>query len=117
MQEAGNRIQVEVCRPVIINRPVVRCTDSSILRGKPMAMHLGKIVEFDVDGVVLQRRIVLTAMDRDHEISQASPVGHFVGNTLPGTSGVVHTPGGDAVVKVLAVIETITESSVPLKAA
>jgi hypothetical protein len=108
MREIGDRLQVEICRPVV-NRPVVRCPDSDILRSRPMAAHLGKIVEFDMDGAVLRRRVVLTAMDRDHEISQASPVGHFVGNALPGTSGIVHTPGGDAVVKVLAVIaETIT---------
>ncbi len=100
--QAGDRIQVELCRP--IKRQVVRYPGNEVLRREPVAMHLGKVVEFDVDGIVLQRRVVMTAMDRDHEISQASPVGHFVANTPPGKSGVVHTPGGDAVVKVLAVI-------------
>jgi len=69
-----------------------------------MVLNMGKVVQFEVDGIVLERRIVITAMKRDEEISQASPVGHFIGNAQPGVIGVVHVPGGDSVVKVLRIL-------------
>ena len=80
---------------------------------EPNAINLEKVIKFELDGVVLTRQLVLIAMDRDTQISQASPVGCFIGNHAPGQAGTVNTPGGAVTVKVLAVTDVGAHRDAP----
>ena len=76
-----------------------------LLRGKPIE-NLWAQIEFVVDGVKLQRRLVITVTKIGKEISVASPVGGRLANAKPGDQFVIQmkAPEPDVVVSVVKVL-------------
>lgn len=83
-----------------------------IRNGKPIA-NLDRTIRFTLDGEEPTRRLVLTAQDRDAEISVASPVGARLACAEIEKDILIPLPDEQfSVVKVLA----ITDSVIPVGA-
>lgn len=86
-----------------MKRIIPRLSPNVVAR-QPVALNLDKTIRFDLNGQVLERRLVLTSFDSQSEISTACPVGRKISNAQPGQAFEVSTLDGNSVVKVLAVL-------------
>lgn len=66
--------------------------------------NLWRKVRFRLDGQVFERRLVSTAVTELDELSAESPVGAALMTARVGDEMTVRAPGGNVIVKVLAVL-------------
>jgi len=69
-----------------------------------MEDNLGKDIQFSVEGLPLQRRLVIAVKDLATEINVASPVGAALLSARPGDSVAVRAPCGDVLVQISNII-------------
>lgn len=72
--------------------------------------NLWQVVQFNLDGIELERRLVLAIEDVDRDINVSSPVGKALLHAAAGERIVVEAPGGNVVVKVLEIRPCIVTS-------
>lgn len=70
-------------------------------------MNLGKIIRFDLDGLILERQLVQITDCSLNEIHVDSPVGKALAEARAGEQYAVQVPEGTLVVKVLMVMDSI----------
>ena len=67
--------------------------------------NVGRVVEFNLDGYALARRLVHRVDDPAQEINVISPVGSALVEARPGDSIEVDAPGGKVAVNVVRVMD------------
>ena len=86
---------------------VFRCVGSQVLKRTPMAMNLGRVIRFDSDGLILERRLVQVTDNCMNEINVESQVGRVLSGAKVGEQYSVSVPEGVLVVKVLAIMDSL----------
>lgn len=87
---------------------------SMILNRQPVVSisNVGRWIRFDLDGMVMLKKLVEMAFKYDVEISRACPVGHFLETAQPDQVAQVNIKTGECVVvKVLEVLDSLPQAA------
>ncbi len=69
-----------------------------------MSDNIGHVIQFELDGEALERRLVVQPVeDPATELNTSSPVGQALLSATPGQSIEVATPGGALTLEVLSI--------------
>ena len=82
------------------------------LKREPVA-NLDKVIEFELEGTRMVRRLVVTVSVFGQEISIASPVGRKLANAKPGDQFTITRPDPDgySVGKVLSIADSVAQAA------
>ena len=85
----------------------------SMILSRQTVTNLGKVIEFELDGARLVRRLVQTVQRIGEEISIASPTGTKLVNAQPGQEFQISVKGTDGylVGKVLTIVDSVPQAA------
>lgn len=110
MRKRGKRIRVTVAEAQGKRLQVAaqQAEHRYMLNHQPVT-NLDKVIEFELDGMWMRRRLVPVVRQIGEEISIASPVGFTLANAQPGQEFVITRPDPNeySIVKVLSIAESV----------